>query len=151
VSARRWSARFGRSTARDVCRTATSRGAFDDPATSPEPGAGVPADPGDARGDAAATQVAARAWVVVARVAEQLGQAPSGMAAAAALDPRHAVQDRIDEEAVLLLAPETGTLSGSPWPSSSKSYFLPGHLGAGIEGVVAKRLDHGYAPGKESW
>jgi ATP-dependent DNA ligase len=29
--------------------------------------------------------------------------------------------------------------------------WLTGHLDAGIEGVVAKRLDHRYAPGNKAW
>jgi ATP-dependent DNA ligase len=29
--------------------------------------------------------------------------------------------------------------------------WLTGHLDAGIEGVVAKRLDHGYLPGRRAW
>ncbi|WP_433272829.1 hypothetical protein ACQPZA_20590 [Pseudonocardia xinjiangensis] len=29
--------------------------------------------------------------------------------------------------------------------------WLTGHLDAGIEGVVAKRLDHGYLPARRAW
>ena len=78
-----------------------AEGAFDDPAVPAQTGAGVLPDSGDAGGDAAAAEVAAHPWVVVALVPVQLERSAAGMAAAAALDARHGVQDRFDEEAVV--------------------------------------------------
>lgn len=35
--------------------------------------------------------------------------------------------------------------------SQAAHAWLTEHVGSGIEGVVAKRLDHGYRPGKRAW
>jgi hypothetical protein len=37
------------------------------------------------------------------------------------------------------------------WPDPAAQVWLSAHLEAGIEGVVAKRLDHAYSPGKRAW
>ncbi len=75
--------------------------ALDHPAMPAQALAGVHADAGDPGGDPAAAQVAADAGVVVALVAVQLGRSAPGVAAAAALDRRHRVQQWFDEHAVM--------------------------------------------------
>src|SRR3954447_6556346 len=47
------------------------------------------------------------------------------MPAADAPDRRHRVQDRLDEHAVVPLAPETAMFSGSPSAVTSRWYLLP--------------------------
>jgi hypothetical protein len=76
-------------------------------------------------GDPAAAQVAADPRDVVALVGVQLDRPAPRVAAAPVPDRRHRIQDRLDQHAVVPVAPKSATLSGSPPASTSRWYLLP--------------------------